>query len=564
MKKRWHIVFVIIVLAFILLIVGNSINNSERNKRVEEKGEFCGNGLCERSETIKNCQKDCYYHGNDIKNENETKLNNSSKNEEINKSVNDTDIDPICGNNVCERIKGENHDNCYIDCFHSFALKYPIGNYPNELGINVIRESFKWAMIEPENDDFDFDILDSFAEESKNLKMTAVITLQSNSNWATVSKGGLSVKKSSMPIDMNDYRDFIKTTVTRYNDSVKYWQIENEVESLTFWDDTSEEYCQLLSVAYEEIKKVDINAKVVLAGFTYGPLKSIGEGVNDRYTQHILYVLNNCHEYFDVIDFHQYGTWDAPITNMKVLNDIMNDNKYFKEIISTEAGDIDTRLFIDHLEGKKNYTIIEELLAIEEINNKVNEYAYLLDPAKFVWSGYINALVETGLLMKQNDESRKILYKYQAENIIKRAVLTTGLGATLFHPLCTQDDVTGSVDWYHVQMCLVDENGIRKPMFYTYQLLIEKVGDYQKVEILNDDPFIIKYMNYEGKEVIVTWKEDSEIMIDMSEYVNSNNVKITRIITELDEMNNPIFPDEEIVKSDEVIINKTPIIIEEN
>ena len=52
---------------------------------------------------------------------------------------------------------------------------------------------------------------------------------------------------SSLPKDIDKYKNFVRHMVERYKNKVKYWQIENEVFDTTlapelFWHGTKEDY----------------------------------------------------------------------------------------------------------------------------------------------------------------------------------------------------------------------------------------------------------------------------------------------------------------------------------
>ena len=61
--------------------------------------------------------------------------------------------------------------------------------------------------------------------------------------------------------------------------------------------------------------------------------------------------------------------------------------------------------------------------------------------------------------------------------------------------------------------------------------------------------------------VVVAWN-DTGATIDLSQYFSVPNVRLTHIVTELDELHNPIYPDDVIVSTSSIPLNETPIFIE--
>jgi hypothetical protein len=77
---------------------------------------------------------------------------------------------------------------------------------------------------------------------------------------------------------------------------------------------------------------------------------------------------------------------------------------------------------------------------------------------------------------------------------------------------------------------LTDSVNRHKPAYYTFKLLIEKIGYYNSVETLrSDDVRLYKFIVDKDKQVFVAWSNDY-MTIDLSQYINSEKVIITHII----------------------------------
>ncbi|MDP2647902.1 MAG: beta-galactosidase, partial [Candidatus Yanofskybacteria bacterium] len=105
---------------------------------------------------------------------------------------------------------------------------------------------------------------------------------------------------------------------------------------------------------------------------------------------------------------------------------------------------------------------------------------------------------------------------------------------------------------------------IKKPGYYTYQLLEQKLFGYDKITILDlgNDIFAYKFTFKEGNPIIVAWTEGSPTTIDLSRFGASGNVTVTRIVTELDRSNNPVRTPPTDVPASAVLITDTPVFVE--
>lgn len=93
------------------------------------------------------------------------------------------------------------------------------------------------------------------------------------------------------------WRKYIRATVERYHDRIKYWVIWNEQDG-GFWKPKPDaaQYVLLLKIAYEEIKAVDPSAQVIVGGLT---------NWNAGYLKEIYAA--GAKGYFDIMACHRYG-----------------------------------------------------------------------------------------------------------------------------------------------------------------------------------------------------------------------------------------------------------------
>ena len=428
-------------------------------------------------------------------------------------------------------------------------------NLAKELGSQVTRLLLPWWAVEPAENEFNFTLCDKLLTVHAQAGITPVVTLLCNSEWGTDPPGGPGIIGSSPPINMSQYVRFVQTVVERYKEIVSYWQIENEViEGSPYWHGTNEEYGELLENASDAIKQVDPDALVVLQGIPCLYLKKISEGeLNDQYYN---YLMGNCSQFFDLIDIHYYQEPDIIYPVVQFLNETMNDYGYTKEIICTEAGDLDLGLFVKHLNHPDDpIPIIEELLDIPAV----------WDALTMILSGGVTneELIWFSIFLKDHEEAGPILERYQAENLVKRVALILSQGVQQIHWLGIKANDQNPPDWFWPQMPLVDSDNRKKPHYYTYTLLIEKLQNFTEVQEINTSQggSMIRFTCSQGNTIDVLWIENDEMIMDLAPYYSTSHVVITHIITERGETEDDAII--EMLPADSIPVTNTPIFIEE-
>jgi|GEM_PF-3135338 len=402
------------------------------------------------------------------------------------------------------------------------------------IGMESVRFDIYWGMIErSEKGNYNWDLTDQLLNSISN-DTPVIFTLYSTSKWGSKYNEfreqfpallGLTesynMPPSSIPINMQDYMDFLETIVNKYKNRVKYWQIENEVygarihEELpagippfnNFWIGTKEEYAELVKQSYIKIKEVDPDSCVFMSSIAFGEIWP-NPNLPADFLKFILRISIN---YTDFIDLHLYGSVYTVSDRINYIKNEISLLGYYKPLICTESGEIDIRL---------------------------NEYKTL----------YSNSFNNPGEL------------KTQAEEIIKRHAFAFAGGIEKIYRLrlnpfkITEDP---SSNWPHMSLTL-DKNAInKKPGYYTYKLMTSKIKNFITVNNLEEGVFRFNFST--KRSVFILWSDTGNRSINISNYLQSKNIKITSIITEL----NTTKPDEIITDNKIIQINKTPIFIEE-
>ena len=116
---------------------------------------------------------------------------------------------------------------------------------------------------------------------------------------------------------------------------------------------------------------------------------------------------------------------------------------------------------------------------------------------------------------------------------------------------------------------LIDnDNQTKRPVFYTYKLLIQKLGGFSSVKKLPIRPDVSAYkFIVKGNPVYVIWydpgiaqspNQSKSISIDISWIINKESIRVTPIITARNQAN---FQ-ENVNISQNILLTETPIFIE--
>ena len=183
-----------------------------------------------------------------------------------------------------------------------FGQEKRVADLLAEAGVRWAREEFPWAEIEPRPGQYRWRWEDRDYDAAVDALVARDIQVV----------GLLDYGPNRPPADLQDWlsswRAFVREMVQHYRGRIRYWEIQNEENSRFFWgkviypgqDRPAEPdpalYARLLTTAYDEIKRADPDAKVILGG-----LAGITDDLRDR-----------PQNYFHYLDqLHQAGAWDS-------------------------------------------------------------------------------------------------------------------------------------------------------------------------------------------------------------------------------------------------------------
>lgn len=162
------------------------------------------------------------------------------------------------------------------------------------LGVKWVRLSVDWPLVEDDNGNFHWNLLDPMIDGLVNAGIEVYISLHAGHNAHTQDKAPLTDEERSAWIK------YAKKVAQRYGNRIDYWEIWNEPNTVWFWPRPvrAEDYFLLVKQASEMLKEVDPRCKVI-----GGSLARIDVPYTTR-----LFELGIA-DYIDVLSYHPYGTF---------------------------------------------------------------------------------------------------------------------------------------------------------------------------------------------------------------------------------------------------------------
>lgn len=176
--------------------------------------------------------------------------------------------------------------------------------------IRSVRIAIRWTVVEPRRGQWDFAKVDEVVRALRAAKIDILATLMSVPPWAS-GVNPAQVKgfyDTFPPRQMDDWREFVRQTVSRYHSDIRFWEIWNEENGSDFYKPLPDapQYVGLLKAAHDTIKEVDRHAVVVLGGLQMNGI--IANPWLPVKTENFLQKIYDAggRPYFDVVNIHPY------------------------------------------------------------------------------------------------------------------------------------------------------------------------------------------------------------------------------------------------------------------
>jgi len=474
--------------------------------------------------------------------------------------------------NPTDREKVEFFDPKWVS-LQPHVLWFMIEKEPGAYNWESLDEEIKWL----QSLDLDITLLhsylfNSFNQTEKQEILNTLIQLKQERNYSSLGSAFIAWSRElngakeydlwADPFDPTDEKmqlliNFIKAVAERYDGDgiddmpgLKYAVRSHEL--IREWPNpkTNEtEYIAYLKLLSPAIKEANPNAIVIAPGLltSFGRIYAYADGFIDdpdagvidgkNYTRQQLQnnqvvqkrkqsyesVLIEGYTYYDVIDFHLYPEKETFIEGLiDYLNHYMSQAGTPKPIWSCEGGGPFKNAPGDY-EGGDTY---------------------------FGW-----------FTLKENAEFAVKMHVLPAAKGMERQHWSWGLDYT-----CSGDEGQGYWQGPWAAMDQVAPCDVKKPAYYTFKLVREKLRDFEigNVKDLSIGSVRIFEFKTPNGKVYVAWDSDGD-----DQYASTNltsiyngNVKVTYIVTEIDENNNPIQKDSETRHTSNIPISITPIFIE--
>jgi len=216
-----------------------------------------------------------------------------------------------------------------------------------EAGFRWIRQRFPWDEIEPEPQAYRWEKWDRLVEWARQHDLTIIAVLDGAPLWARREPDR--ENPLAPPDNVNVYAGWVAAFVTRYQQSIRAYQIWDEPNIWPHWGDRPADpagYVHLLSASYKAIKNVDPAAWVISAGLAPTTEDS------KRNMSEVFYLRGmydaGAAPYFDILGAKPYGFWSGP-EDRRVSERVLN---YSRLILLREE-------MIRHGDGRKAIWAVE-------------------------------------------------------------------------------------------------------------------------------------------------------------------------------------------------------------
>ncbi|NQZ75336.1 MAG: hypothetical protein HRT61_04385 [Ekhidna sp.] len=203
----------------------------------------------------------------------------------------------------------------------------------SEMGLKWARVSVDWGLIEDNQGEFHWEILDPTIKGLIDAGIEVYPSLHAGHVMHT------NKTPPTSPKELEAWLNFVEKVVSRYQDKVTYWEIWNEPNTTWFWGTpNAAEYTALVKQSSQLIKRIIPEAKVI-----GGSLARLDVPYADS-----LFNLGIA-EYIDVFSFHPYGVFpEAALKKMKVqvrmpllYEPVMNTVEGLQQLIAASGKEIE-------------------------------------------------------------------------------------------------------------------------------------------------------------------------------------------------------------------------------
>lgn len=165
-----------------------------------------------------------------------------------------------------------------------------------DAGIKWVRTGANWFAVEIKKGSFDWTQVDRVVNYADAHDLSILFVIAYTPGWANGDKG-----INYPPDNVSDWENFVRITVNRYKNKVKYWNIWNEPNSVGFFAPGKDVFVERIFLpAARVIRSADPSAFIVGPGLAH--LTSL----DVEWYFWMKYILTQCSDYIDIVSHHIY------------------------------------------------------------------------------------------------------------------------------------------------------------------------------------------------------------------------------------------------------------------
>lgn len=208
-----------------------------------------------------------------------------------------------------------------------------------------------WPDLEPEQGKWNFKRLDLYVMAAQAKGVEIVYPLGMTAPWASArpqEPTGYKPGYAAEPRDLEWWRTYVRTVAERYKGRIRYYEFWNEPSDKTYFSGTPDMLVEMMKIAFETIKAVDPDAKLIAPGIT-------GAGRHLEYLDMLL--SRGAKNYLDILGHHFYVQRTGPESMLPLIREvkrIMRKNGIEnKPLWNTETG-----WWIGNLDGTPDHPMV--------------------------------------------------------------------------------------------------------------------------------------------------------------------------------------------------------------
>lgn len=396
--------------------------------------------------------------------------------------------------------------------------------------------------------------------------------------YATPPVGLLKPGRPPKDENLGDYAAWVGALVERYDDDgiadapglsrpVNVFEIESEggpTSDNIFYYATAEEYTTQLAAAANAARQANPNAKIMINGFNFSDLYATGM-TDEQLDAHIatfdyqdsIFHVSRIYEttawyqdilrqgkgYYDIVENHENASWRQMKGNAARIRKELANAGISTGAVQVWAGDTLSAPLLTYLSGLEMNPAFGTSLSVDGVpNNAFSKNLKLLNIMGTNTTTYNTLYTAVSSASDpKHDQYNRWYRKLQAEEVVKKFVAGIDAGYSLLNmgflenwPASTGFPEEG----------FLDPDGTKRPMFYTYQLVTQKmagVQSVQRIDVAESQAYVYKIITTHGT-LYAAWTDDGKqelpeegtprVVADIPSTATTS-VTVTKTITDL-------------------------------